>query len=522
MMKNRATRRALTLTLSQRERELNSSLSRSERELNSSLSRSERELNSSLSLWERAGVRASVLLGAAAALTACAVGPDYHRPDVATPAAFKEAKAAEGWLPAAPADALDRGDWWTLFGDETLNGLVSQVQVSNQNVAAAVASYAQARALVAQQRASLFPSLALSGSAKRSGGAGSSTSLGGTGNSLSLAAGASWEPDVWGRLSRTVEAAQASAQASEADLAAARLSAQGELVMNYFSLRDADTELDLLATTIEGYERALVITSNRYDAGIAAKTDVLQAQTQLASARADRVSLAGTREQLEHAIAVLVGKAPADFTLAKAAWNMNVPAVPLALPSALLQRRPDIASAERAVAAANAQIGIQRSAYFPSLSLSASYGTAGSRVPDLFNASNSLWSLGLSVAQTIFDAGATRAAVQGAEAGRDVAIARYRQTVLAAFQAVEDQLSTSRALAEQAELRKTASQAADLTEQQLLNRYKQGQVSYTDVVTAQASALSARRTLSQLASSRQAAAVALIQGLGGGWHIETP
>ena len=452
-------------------------------------------------------------------LTACAVGPDYRRPDVATPAAFKEAKAAEGWLPAAPADALDRGDWWALFGDETLNALASQVQVSNQNVAAAVASYAQARALVAQQRASLFPSIALSGSAKRSGGAGSST---GTGNALSLAAGASWEPDVWGRLSRTVEAAQASAQASEADLAAARLSAQGELVTNYFSLRDADTELDLLATTIEGYERALVITQNRYDAGIAAKTDVLQAQTQLATARADRVSLVGQREQLEHAIAVLVGKAPADFTLAKAAWNMNVPAVPLVVPSALLQRRPDIASAERAVAAANAQIGIQRSAYFPSLSLSASYGTAGSRVADLFNASNSLWSLGLSVAQTIFDAGATAAAVEGAQAGRDAAVARYRQAVLAAFQAVEDQLSSARALAEQAELRRAASQAADLTEQQLLNRYKQGQVSYTDVVTAQASALSARRTLSQLAASRQASAVALIQALGGGWHIETP
>ena len=458
-------------------------------------------------------------LVAALLVAGCAVGPDYRRPDVATPAAFKEAKAAEGWLPAAPADALDRGDWWALFGDETLNALASQVQVSNQNVAAAVASYAQARALVAQQRASLFPSLALSGSAKRSGGAGSST---GTGNTLSLAAGASWEPDVWGRLSRTVEAAQASAQASEADLAAARLSAQGELVTNYFSLRDADTELDLLATTIEGYERALVITQNRYDAGIAAKTDVLQAQTQLATARADRVSLVGQREQLEHAIAVLVGKAPADFTLAKAAWNMNVPAVPLVVPSALLQRRPDIASAERAVAAANAQIGIQRSAYFPSLSLSASYGTAGSRVADLFNASNSLWSLGLSVAQTIFDAGATAAAVEGAQAGRDAAVARYRQTVLAAFQAVEDQLSVSRALAEQGELRKAASEAADQTEQQLLNRYKQGQVSYTDVVTAQASALSARRTLSQLASSRQASAVALIQALGGGWHIETP
>ena len=239
-------------------------------------------------------------------------------------------------------------------------------------------------------------------------------------------------------------------------------------------------------------------------------------------ARCGQADAVGTREQLEHAIAVLIGKAPADFTLVKAAWHMNVPAVPLVVPSALLQRRPDIASAERAVAAANAQIGIKRAAYFPSLSLSASYGTAGSRVPDLFSASNSLWSLGLSVAQTLFDAGATRAAVEGAQAGRDAAVARYRQTVLAAFQAVEDQLSNSRALAEQAELRRQASEAADQTEQQLLNRYKEGQVSYTDVVTAQASALSARRTLAQLAANRQAAAVALIQALGGGWHIETP
>ena len=504
MTKNGAAQRALALTLSQRERESNFFLSLS------------------LSLWERVGVRASVLLSAATLLSACAVGPDYHRPDVSTSAAFKEAsKTAAGWFPAAPADALDRGDWWTLFGDAELNALAQQVQVSNQNVAAAVASYAQARALVSQQRAALFPSIALDGSARRSGGSASATS----GNSLQLGVGASWVPDLWGRLSRSVESAQASAQASEADLAAARLSAQAELATNYFSLRDADTELGLLDRSIEGFDRSLTITKNRYDAGIAAKTDVLQAQTQLANARADRVTLQGQREQLEHAIAVLIGKAPAEFSLAIAPSVQTLPvlpAVPLVVPSELLQRRPDIASAERAVAAANAQIGIERSAYFPSLSLSASYGTAGSRVADLFSASNSLWSLGLSVAQTIFDAGATRAAVQGAEAGRDVAIARYRQTVLAAFQAVEDQLSSARALAEQAELRRAASQAADLTEQQLLNRYKQGQVSYTDVVTAQASALSARRTLSQLAASRQASAVALIQALGGGWHIETP
>ena len=456
-----------------------------------------------------------VLLAVAVALSACAVGPDYQRPAIASPAAFKEAPQAEaGWFPAAPADTLDRGPWWQLFGDAELNALVQQVEVSNQNVAAAVAAYAQANALVREQRASLFPSVTLDGSARRSGGGASN----GASNSLQLGVGASWAPDIWGKLGRGVESAQANAQASDADLAAARLSAQGELATNYFLLRDADTELALVRSTVEGLERSLTITQNRYNAGIAPRTDVLQAQTQLANTRADFATLSNQRAQLEHAIAVLIGKAPADFTLPVAIWNLDVPAVPLFVPSELLQRRPDIAAAERAVAAANAQIGIQRSAYFPSLSLSGSIGNSGSRVADQFGASTSLWSLGLSVAQTLFDAGATRARVEGAEASRDAAVARYRQTVLTAFQAVEDRLSTTRALAEQAALRRTASEAADLTEQQLLNRYKAGQVSYSDVVTAQASALSARRSLSQLAANRQAAAIALIQALGGGWR----
>ena len=460
-----------------------------------------------------------LLIVTAVALSACAVGPDHQRPGMATPAAFKEAPQAQaGWFPAAPADTLERGPWWELFGDADLNALVQQVEVSNQNVAAAVAAHAQSRALVREQRASLFPSVALDGSAKRSGGGASN----GASNSLQLGLGASWEPDIWGKLGRVVESAQANAQASDADLAAARLSAQGELATHYFSLRDADTELALVRSTVEGFERSLKITQNRYDAGIAPRTDVLQAQTQLANTRADLATLTSQRAVLEHAIAVLTGKAPAEFTLPVTAWNMTVPAVPLFMPSELLQRRPDIAAAERAVAAANAQIGIQRAAYFPSLSLSGSIGNSGSRVADLFGASTSLWSLGLSVAQTLFDAGATRARVEGAEAARDTAIARYRQTVLAAFQAVEDQLSSTRSLAEQASLRRAASEAADLTEQQLLNRYKAGQVSYTEVVTAQASALNARRTVSQLAASRQASAIALIQALGGGWHAAAP
>lgn len=453
-------------------------------------------------------------LAAAAALSACAVGPRYERPALDAPSAWKEAPAAEGWLPAAPADALERGPWWQLFGDADLNALADRVQVSNQNIAAAVASYAQASALVRQQRAGLLPSVSLTGGASRNGNRDAGTASG----SANATLGADWAPDVWGRLGQAVDSAQAQAQASEADLASARLSTLGTLASNYFSLREADAELALLAETLDGYERALTIARNRYEAGIAAQSDVLQAQTTLVNTRAERVALQRTRDTLEHAIAVLVGAAPADFRIPVAAtWTPTVPSVPLGVPSTLLQRRPDIASAERAVAAANAQIGVERAAYYPSLSLSASLGRSSSRVSDLFGASNTLWALGLSAAQVIFDGGAIDARVDSAKAARDAAVARYRQTVLTAFQGVEDQLTATASLAQQEALRREASAAADLTEQQLLNRYRAGQVSYTDVVTAQASALSARRTVLQLQVNRQNAAVTLIQGLGGGW-----
>ncbi|WP_219209616.1 efflux transporter outer membrane subunit [Variovorax boronicumulans] len=454
------------------------------------------------------------VLAAAAALSACAVGPRYERPALDAPSAWKEAPAAEGWLPAAPADALERGPWWQLFGDAELNALADRVQVSNQNIAAAVASYAQASALVRQQRAGLLPSVSLTGGASRNGNRDAGTASG----SANATLGADWAPDVWGRLGQAVDSAQAQAQASEADLASARLSALGTLASNYFSLREADAELALLAETLDGYERALTIARNRYEAGIAAQSDVLQAQTTLVNTRAERVALQRTRDTLEHAIAVLVGAAPADFRIPVAAtWTPTVPSVPLGVPSTLLQRRPDIASAERAVAAANAQIGVERAAYYPSLSLSASLGRSSSRVSDLFSASNTLWALGLSAAQVIFDGGAIDARVDSAKAAREAAVARYRQTVLTAFQGVEDQLTATASLAQQEALRREASAAADLTEQQLLNRYRAGQVSYTDVVTAQASALSARRTVLQLQVNRQNAAVTLIQGLGGGW-----
>lgn len=458
-------------------------------------------------------------LVALASLSACSLAPPYQRPSTPAPASFKEAPGADAtWFPAAPADELDRGPWWQLFGDPVLSGLVAQVEVSNQNVAAAVAAYAQAEALVRQQRAALFPLLALDAGATRAGGGGAQASS----NNFKVNLGASWEPDIWGQLRLAVTSAQASAQASAANLAAARLSAQAAVATDYFALREADNEIALLTSATDAYAKSLRITQNQYNAGIAQRTDVLQAQTQLETTQANLVAMVGQRARLEHAIALLIGKAPAELSLAVEPWHAEVPAVPLVVPSELLQRRPDIAAAERAVAAANAQIGIQRAAYFPNFGLSAALGSGGSTLPALFSASSTVWSLGLSVAQTLFDAGATTAKVEGAQAARDVAIANYRQSVLAAFQAVEDQLSTIRALAEQEGARRAASADADRTEQLTLNQYLQGQVPYTTVVTAQVTALSARQNLSQLMSSRQAAAIALIQAMGGGWQATEP
>ena len=457
-----------------------------------------------------AAVTAATLLA-----SACMVGPNYERPSAPTPAKFK---AAEGWVDAEPADALDRGPWWSLFNDPPLDALAARVEVSNQNVAAATAAYAQARALVREQRASLFPQITLDAGASRAG-----TGLGGDAQASSnyrIAIGAGWEPDVWGRLRRGVESAGASAQASEADLASARLSAQGELAANYFGVRQTDAELALLDETIDGYRKSLEITRNRYDVGVIAKTDVLQAETQLANTQADAVGLRRQRAQLENAIAVLVGEAPSDFTLPPSEWKAMVPTVPLGVPSTLLQRRPDIAAAERRVAAANEQIGIAQAAFYPSFSLTGSLGLGAGKLVELANASSFLWSLGLSAAQVLFNAGATKARVEGTQAAHEQTVALYRQTVLAALEEVETLLVASRVLEEQETLRRQAATAASEAAAQVLNRYRAGQVGYTEVVIAQATALQARRALVQLIAERQATAVALIQALGGGWHAQ--
>ena len=455
----------------------------------------------------------TITMAIAVLLAGCAVSPPYQRPTAPEVSSYKE---AGDWVLAAPADALERGPWWQLFNDPVLNDLAARVEVSNQNVAAAVAAYAQARALVAEQRGALLPAVTLGGGANRA------QSNNNTRNNFQASLGTSWEIDVWGRLQNIATGAAALSAASAADLATAKLAAQGELAVNYLSLRQQDAQKALLATTLAGYVRALDIAQNRYAAGVAAKTDVLQAQTQLANAKADEAGLQRTRAQLEHAIAVLVGLAPGNFNVAPvASYKPTVPDVPLGVPSTLLQRRPDIAAAERRVASANAQIGVAQAAYYPSLSLSASVGAAASQLTNLLSAPAALWSLGASSAQVLFKGGALDARVEGAQAAQAQAVARYRQVVLAAFQNVEDQLSGVRVLKVQQALRAEASTSADQVEQQALNRYRSGLVSYTEVIAAQTTALSARRALVQSTADLQTTAVALIQSLGGGWAAES-
>jgi NodT family efflux transporter outer membrane factor (OMF) lipoprotein len=474
----------------------------------------------------------ALALASSLALGACTALAPSKPLDAPTSAKFLE--PSPGWMAAAPADTLTRGPWWTLFNDPVLNQLAPKVAVSNQTVAAAAAAVEESRAAVREQRASFFPTLSLDAGATRSGvgGRSGSSTVDSTGTTItttssrnatrfSAGLGASWEPDLWGRIANTVSAAKATAQASEADRAAALLSAQATFVTDYLSVREADAELVTLQTTLVGYQRALTITQNRYNAAIAQKSDVLQAKTTLANAQADLASLQQQRAQLFHAMAVLAGQAPANFTLPAGDWNASaVPAIPPGLPSDLLQRRPDVASAERRVEVANANIGVARAAYFPSLTLSASGDQGSTRLGDLFNVSSFAWSLGVSLAETIFDGGARTARVEEAQASWKQSVAQYRQTVLTAFSAVEDQLSAATSLEQQQALRKVASQSADQTELEMQNRYKQGLVAYTDVVTAQASALSARRAFMQVSLNRQTAAIDMVSALGGGWSTQ--
>ena len=436
-------------------------------------------------------------------VAACSVGPNYTRPTMDVPAAYKEAGE---WKVAQPADDANRGKWWEIFSDAELSRLEEQVEVSNQNVRAADAQYRNSQALADAARAGYFPIVSASGSASRSsarsGGSSSTATSSSTGgssgpsNQFSASLSASWEVDVWGKVRRTVEASEANVQASAADLASLRLSMQATLAQDYFQLRIADAQQRLLEATVAGYERSLTLVTNQYNAGVVAKSDVAQATTQLKSAQAQLIDVGVQRAQFDHAIAVLIGKAPADFSIAAKALDVVVPAIPRELPSALLERRPDIAAAERRAAAANAQIGVAEAAYFPSLTLSASGGFAGSSLGHLFSLPNRFWSIGAALAETVFDAGRRRAETRGAIASFDAAVANYRQTVLAGFQEVEDNLVALRLS---------------------LNQYRAGIVTYLQVVTAQNTELTNERAALDLLRRRMVAAATLVKALGGGW-----
>ena len=462
------------------------------------------------------------ILLALSMLSGCAVGPDYHRPDVTTPDAYKE---AGDWKPAEPKDETPRGNWWEIYDDTDLNALVAQVAISNQNVLAAAAQYRQAMALLGVAQAGYYPTLSGSLSGSRAQGTSSSTigaSAAASGapilNTTRLAYAASWEADLWGHIGRNVEANEGSTQASAADLQSALLSAQATLVQTYVQLRANDAQQRLLEQTIAAYERSRQITRNRYEAGVAGRVDVAQAETQLKSTQAQAIDLGVQRAQFEHAIAVLIGKAPANFQLQPTNGMPTLPAVPAALPSALLERRPDIAGAERRMAAANAQIGVAQAAFFPALTFSSAGGYQNSSLSQLMTLPNRFWSIGPALALTLFDAGARSAQKESALAAYDKSVASYRQTVLAAFQEVEDNLAALRLLANEAVLQQEATQSATEALALTENQYQAGTVSYLNVVTAQATALGAQRSNLDIASRRVLANAVLLKALGGDWQ----
>jgi NodT family efflux transporter outer membrane factor (OMF) lipoprotein len=467
---------------------------------------------------------AAVVAVASTLLTACTLGPNYARPEIEAPAAYKE---AQDWKTAEPRDSEPRGNWWTVFNDAQLDALAGQVEVSNQTIKAAEARVREARALTQQAQAAYFPIVTANASATRGGGRatiGGSTDVSGGGvggtvrNSYNVSLDVNWEIDLWGRVRRTVEAGEATAQASVADLEAAKLSAQAQLAEDYFLLRALDAQIRLLTDTVDAYQKSLQLTRNQYAVGVAARADVAQAETQLKSTQAQALDAGVQRAQLEHAIAVLLGKAPANFSIAPEVVATTFPSIPPELPSALLERRPDIAAAERRAAAANAQVGVAEAAFFPSLTLSATGGFQSSVLSQLFSAPSRYWSLGPALAQTIFDAGLRRAQTAQAMATYDENVANYRQTVLAGFQEVEDNLAALRILEQEAAVQDDAVKSARESLTITLNQYRAGTANYLAVVVAQAVALSNERTSLTILGRRLTASVTLIKALGGGWN----
>jgi NodT family efflux transporter outer membrane factor (OMF) lipoprotein len=458
-------------------------------------------------------VRGALVAASFALLTACAVGPNYKRPAVDASAAYKE---QDGWKPSEPNDALDRGPWWQIFNDEVLNGLESQLNISNENVKAAAAQVEEARALVRQAQAGFWPSVTATAGRQR-------TVVGKDNPTTVTSAGisANWDIDLWGQIRRSSQSSRASLQASEAALASARLAAQAELATDYFLLRAQDQLQVILNDIVAAEQQSLKITENRYRVGVAAKADVVSAQTQLLSSQAQQVNAPLQRAILEHAIAVLVGQQPSQFSIATASMRADVPTVPPGLPSTLLERRPDVAQSERLVAAANAQIGVAISAYFPSLTITGSDDYQGNTISHLIRTANRVWAIGPSVALSVFDAGLRRAEVAAARATYEQRVDTYRQTVLAGLQQVEDNIVTLRVLEQRATIEDATVKAAREAETLTLNQYKAGTVPYSSVITAQTTRLNSEQNALDVLSGRLQASVAMIQALGGGWNAST-
>ena len=481
------------------------------------------------------------LLLSALCMPGCIVGPKYQRPAVETPPAFKE---SEGWKVAQPSDAALHGKWWELFNDPQLNALEEQVSVSNQNIAAAFASFMEARAVVKEAQSQYFPTLTVSPSVSRSrsstnlksgssaaaaAGAGTGTGAvtpatagvtGGTFNDFQLPFDASWTPDLWGRVRNTVRGNVAAAQASAADLENTRLTAQAELAVDYYELRTQDSLIQLLDETVVAYQESLDLTRAQYETGIGTDEAVAQAEVQLKTTQAQDTNLGIARAQYEHAIALLVGQPASSFSIPAEPVKATPPSIPLGVPSQLLERRPDVAADERLMAQANAQIGVAKAAYFPTLTLSAVGGFESSTSSNWLSWPSRFWSVGPTLAETLFDAGLRRATVQQYQAAYDATVANYRQTVLTAFQQVEDNLAALRILSIQLAQQDDAVLSSKRYLTIATDRYKLGLDPYLDVITAQTALLSSQQTATTLRMQQLTDSVQLIEALGGGWDAD--
>jgi NodT family efflux transporter outer membrane factor (OMF) lipoprotein len=476
----------------------------------------------------------TVVGGLLAFYAGCSVGPDYVRPKIAAPAAYKE---NAGWKVAQPQDGLPRGKWWEIYHDPQLNALEEQVDISNQNIAQAEANFRQAQALIRVARAVYFPTVSggpswsrfkrsanlgsrntnIAGASETGGGNNIGTFPGATLSDYLLNSNIAWELDIWGKVRRSVEASKASAQATAATLEGIRLSAQATLAQNYFLLRALDEQRRIFNETVTAYRQILALTKNRYARGVASRADVLQAETQLKTTQAQAIDLGVQRAQLEHAMAVLLGQPASTFAMPAARLATSVPPIPLGVPSELLERRPDIAAAERTMAAANAEIGVAMAAYYPSITLSATGGFEASTTPLWFTWPSRFWSLGAAAAQTIFQGGALLAQTAAARAAYDATVATYRQTVLTAFQEVEDNLSALRILGQEAKAQDDAVASARQSLAVSTNQYKAGTIAYLDLMVVQTVAFNNERAAIIILGNRMSASAVLIKALGGGW-----